>query len=84
MQVAGLATVSMKDHLFRPPLSIGCIIHLINQDDVRVQRTRCLLRKALITLVANQGYAHVTTRTIIRRARVDESNAFCLLARSKA
>lgn len=55
-----------------------------NRDDVRVQRTRYLLRKTLMALVADQRDAHVTIRAIIPRARVDLSSAFCLVARSKA
>ena len=51
-------------------MSIGRIILAMNTADLRVQRTRRLLREALIELVSSQGYESITIRDITQRAQV--------------
>jgi AcrR family transcriptional regulator len=42
----------------------------MNENDLRVKRTRNLLRQALIDLVCDQGYENVTVRDITQKAQV--------------
>ena len=42
----------------------------MNENDLRVQRTRSLLRQALIELVQEQGYEPISVRDITKRAQV--------------
>ena len=42
----------------------------MNEEDLRVQRTRRLLREALIELIIEQGYDKLTVREITTRAQV--------------
>ena len=48
----------------------------MNENDLRVQRTRRLLREALIDLVNSQGYDHTTIRDITRKAQVGYKTFF--------
>ncbi len=48
----------------------------MNEDDLRVQRTRRLLREALIDLVTDQGYEQITIREITQRAQVGYKTFF--------
>ena len=61
----------MKHHLFRPPLSIGCIIHFQTKMMRAYNAPAAFCAKHLIVLVAEQGDAPVTVRAITPRARVD-------------
>ena len=42
----------------------------MNENDLRVQRTRSLLRQALIDLVKSQGYESISIRDITKKAQV--------------
>ncbi len=42
----------------------------MNENDLRVQRTRSLLRQALIDLVKSQGYESISIREITQKAQV--------------
>ena len=57
-------------------MSIGRIILAMNTADLRVQRTRRLLREALIELVSSQGYESITIRDITQRAQVGYKTFF--------
>lgn len=48
----------------------------MNEHDLRVQRTRHLLQKALIDLVISNGYETVTIRDITRQAQVGYKTFF--------
>ncbi len=48
----------------------------MNENDLRVQRTRRLLREALIELVISRGYEPVTIRDITRKAQVGYKTFF--------
>lgn len=48
----------------------------MNENDLRVQRTRRLLREALIDLVTSHGYEPVTIRDITRKAQVGYKTFF--------
>jgi len=48
----------------------------MNENDLRVQRTRRLLQEALIDLVNTQGYDHTTIRDITRQAQVGYKTFF--------
>lgn len=48
----------------------------MNENDLRVQRTRRLLREAFIDLVNHQGYDHTTIRDITRKAQVGYKTFF--------
>ncbi len=42
----------------------------MNENDLRVQRTRSLLRQALIDLVSSEGYENISVRDIAQKAQV--------------
>lgn len=42
----------------------------MNEKDLRVQRTRSLLRQALIDLVSTEGYENISVRDITQKAQV--------------
>ncbi len=42
----------------------------MNENDLRVQRTRALLRQALIDLVKSDGYENISIRDITKKAQV--------------
>ena len=42
----------------------------MNENDLRVQRTRALLRQALIDLVKSDGYENISVRDITKKAQV--------------
>ncbi|MEZ4730749.1 MAG: TetR/AcrR family transcriptional regulator [Caldilineaceae bacterium] len=48
----------------------------MNENDLRVQRTRHLLQKAFIDLVTNNGYDAVTIRDLTRHAQVGYKTFF--------
>ncbi|MFK7802890.1 MAG: TetR/AcrR family transcriptional regulator [Anaerolineae bacterium] len=48
----------------------------MNENDLRVQRSRRLLQNALVELVASQGYEHVTIRDITKKAQVGYKTFF--------
>jgi len=49
---------------------------IMNENDLRVQRTRHLLQQALIDLVTSNGYEAVTIRDITRQAQVGYKTFF--------
>ncbi|MBA3872687.1 MAG: TetR family transcriptional regulator, partial [Anaerolineae bacterium] len=49
---------------------------LLQQEDVRIQRTRQLLQQALIDLTVEMGFAPITVRDITQRARVNRSTFY--------
>ncbi|MEM9775278.1 MAG: TetR/AcrR family transcriptional regulator [Chloroflexota bacterium] len=51
-------------------MSTSSIIFVMNENDLRVQRTRNLLRNALIELVKNQSYESISVRDITKKAQV--------------
>lgn len=53
-----------------------CIMATMNENDLRVQRTRHLLQEALIDLVISNGYEAVTIREITRQAQVGYKTFF--------
>ena len=48
----------------------------MNENDLRVQRSRRLLQEALIQLVIEDGYDHVTIRDITKEAQVGYKTFF--------
>ena len=53
-----------------------CIMMIMNENDLRVQRTRHLLQKTFIDLVISNGYEAVTIREITRQAQVGYKTFF--------
>ncbi len=51
-------------------MSTSSIILGMNENDLRVQRTRALLRQALIDLVKSDGYENISIRDITKKAQV--------------
>ena len=49
---------------------------LLQQEDVRIQRTRQLLQQALIDLTVEMGFAPITVRDITQRAKVNRSTFY--------
>jgi AcrR family transcriptional regulator len=47
-----------------------------NSEDLRIQRTRKLLQKALLEVTAEKGFAHVTVRDIAGRAMVNRATFY--------